>query len=52
MSLPEEEIENSLKKLRRRIEHYLRNTTPQKIIEIAKLCGIEISQKLINKFLK
>ena len=48
MGTPEEELENSLKKVRRRIEHYLRSTTPENIIEIAKICGIEIPQKLID----
>ena len=45
----EEELENSLKKVRRRIEHYLRSTTAENIIKIAKICGIEIPQKLVDK---
>jgi 5,10-methylenetetrahydrofolate reductase len=48
MSFQEDEIENSLKKVRRRIEHYLRNSNAKVIIKIAKICGVEVPQKLIN----
>jgi len=52
MGISEEELENSLKKVRRRIEHYLRGTTPENIIEVGKICGIEIPQKLIDSLSK
>ena len=52
MGISEEELENSLKKVRRRIEHYLRSTTAENIIEVAKICGIEIPQKLANELSK
>ena len=43
--------ETQLIKLRRRIEHFLRNSTPQMVIRIAMFCGIKISQNLIKKYM-
>lgn len=38
------------RKLRRRIEEFLRNTTPQMLIRIADLCRIKVPLKLREKY--
>lgn len=43
--------EQQLKKLRRRIEHFLRNTTPETIIRVAMFCRIKIPKNLIDKYM-
>lgn len=43
--------ETQLIKLRRRIEHFLRNSTPEMVIRIAMFCGIKIPQNLIKKYM-
>lgn len=43
--------ETQLIKLRRRIEHFLRNSTPEMVIRIAMFCGIKAPQNLIKKYM-
>lgn len=38
-------------KLRRKIEHFLRNTTPITIIRVAMFCGIKVPKNLIDKYM-
>jgi len=45
-----EQTEFMLRKLRRRVEEFLRNTTPQMLIKIANLCRIKVPKKLEDKF--
>lgn len=40
------EADNQLKKLRRRIEEFLRNTTPVMLIKIADICKIKVPANL------
>ncbi len=40
------QADNQLKKLRRRIEEFLRNTTPEMLIKIADICKIKVSENL------
>ena len=42
------ELQN--RKLRRRIEEFLRNTTPEMLIRVADLCRIKVPQKLREKY--
>ncbi len=37
-------------KMRRRIEAFLRTTTPEILIKVAKCCGVKTPQKLIDKY--
>ena len=43
--------ENQLKKLRRRIEEFLRNTTPEMLIVIADMCNINVSEALRQRYM-
>ena len=43
--------ETQLKKLRRRLEHFLRNTTPVTLIRVAMFCGVKVPQNLIKKYM-
>jgi siroheme synthase (precorrin-2 oxidase/ferrochelatase) len=45
-----EQNELMTRKLRRRIEEFLRNTTPEMLIRVADLCRIKVPQKLREKF--
>jgi siroheme synthase (precorrin-2 oxidase/ferrochelatase) len=45
-----EQNELMTRKLRRRIEEFLRNTTPEMLIRVANLCRIKVPQKLKEKF--
>ncbi len=38
------------RKLRRRIEEFLRNTTPEMLIRVADLCRIKVPAKLREKY--
>jgi len=40
------QADNQLKKLRRRIEEFLRNTTPKMLIKIADICKIKVPENL------
>lgn len=42
--------EKQLRKLRRRIEDYLRHTTPKELINIAEICNINVPKHLRNKY--
>lgn len=39
-----------LVKMRRRIEAFLRTTTPEVLIKVAKCCGVKVPQKLLDKY--
>jgi hypothetical protein len=43
--------EIQLKKLRRRVEHFLRNTNVEMLIRVAMFCGIKVPQNLIKKYM-
>ena len=43
--------ENQLKKLRRRIEEFLRNTTPEMLIKIADTCKIKVPEALRQRYM-
>jgi len=45
-----EQTELTTRKLRRRLEEFLRNTTPEMLIRIADLCRIKVPKKLRDKF--
>jgi len=42
--------QKQLVKMRRRIEAFLRTTTPEVLIKVAKCCGIKVPQKIIDKY--
>lgn len=49
----EEDLEhNQLRKMRRRIEEFLRHTTPDILIRTALICKITVPDKLKKKYLK
>lgn len=49
----EQELEeNQLRKMRRRIEEFLRHTTPERLVQIAVKCHIKIPEKLKEKYFK
>ena len=41
-----EQNELMTRKLRRRVEEFLRNTTPEMLIRVADLCRIKVPKKL------
>jgi len=43
--------DNQLKKLRRRIEEFLRNTTPEMLIKIADRCKIKVPENLRRRYM-
>lgn len=43
--------ENQLRKLRRRIEEFLRNTTPEMLIKIADACKINVPENLKQRYM-
>ena len=43
-------IDSQLRKLRRRLEEFLRHTTPEMLIEVAKVCNIKVQKDLRNRF--
>lgn len=43
--------QTQLTKLRRRIEHFLRNTTAETIIRVAMFCGIKVPKNLLEKYM-
>lgn len=43
-------IETQLKKLRRRIEEFLRHTTPKVLIIVADTCGIKVPKTLRDRY--
>lgn len=45
-----EKNELMTRKLRRRIEEFLRNTTPEMLLRVADLCRIKVPQKLRDKY--
>jgi len=45
-----EQNELMMRKLRRRIEEFLRNTTPEMLIRVANLCRIKVPKKLRDKY--
>ncbi len=45
------QTENQIKKLRRRIEEFLRNTTPEMLIKIADACNIKVPQALRQRYI-
>jgi len=44
-------LDNQLRKLRRRIEEFLRHTTPEMIIKVAEICNIKVQKDLKNNFI-
>jgi len=42
--------EKQVRKLRRRVEDFLRHTTPITLIKIADICGIKVPQNLRDKY--
>jgi len=42
--------ELTVRKLRRRLEEFLRNTTPEMLIRVADLCRIKVPEKLRQKY--
>lgn len=46
-----DQSDNQLKKLRRRIEEFLRNTTPEMLIRVADICKINVPQSLRKRFI-
>ena len=47
-----EQTEFMLRKLRRRLEEFLRNTTPEMLIKLASICKIKVPKKLNERFTK
>jgi 5,10-methylenetetrahydrofolate reductase len=45
-----EQPELQTRKLRRRVEEFLRNTTPEMLIRVANLCRIKVPKKLRDKY--
>ena len=45
-----DQAELQTRKLRRRIEEFLRNTTPEMLIRVADLCRIKVPKKLRDKY--
>jgi len=45
-----DQSELQTRKLRRRIEEFLRNTTPEMLIRVAELCRIKVPQSLRKKY--
>jgi len=45
------QIDNQLRKLRRRIEEFLRNTTPEMLIKVADICKINVSDNIRNRYI-
>lgn len=43
--------DNQLKKLRRRIEEFLRNTTPEMLIKVADICKIKVPENLRQRYI-
>lgn len=43
--------DNQLKKLRRRIEEFLRNTTPEMLIKVADVCKIKVPDNLRQRYI-
>lgn len=43
-------LEKQLRKLRRRVEDFLRHTSPEILIKIADVCEIHIPQTLRNRY--
>ena len=43
--------DNQLKKLRRRIEEFLRNTTPEMLIKVADVCKIKVPDNLRQRYM-
>jgi len=53
MQNTEQDLENNqIRKMRRRIEEFLRHSTPDILIQIALICHIQVPQKLKDKYLK
>lgn len=44
------DVENKAIKLRRRLEEYLRNTTPQMLIQVADLCNIKVPESVRRSY--
>jgi hypothetical protein len=44
------DVENKVIKLRRRLEEYLRSTTPQMLIEVADVCNIKVPDSVRNSY--
>lgn len=44
-------VENQLRKLRRRIEEFLRNTTPEMLIKVADVCKLNVPESLRKRFM-
>ena len=47
-----EQTDFMLRKLRRRLEEFLRNTTPEMLIKVANVCRIKVPKKLSDRFIK
>ena len=45
------QAENQIRKLRRRIEEFLRNTTPEMLIKIADACNIKVPENLRKRYM-
>jgi hypothetical protein len=43
---------NQIKKMRRRIEEFLRSTTPDSLIKIADICGVHVPKNLRDRYEK
>jgi hypothetical protein len=46
-----DQVDNQLRKLRRRIEEFLRNTTPKMLIKIADVCKLNVPESLRKRFM-
>ena len=44
-------IDTQLRKLRRRIEEFLRNTTPEMLIKIADICKVHVPENLRKRYM-
>jgi len=44
------DVENKVIKLRRRLEEYLRSTTPQMLIEVADVCNIKVPDSVRTSY--
>ncbi len=44
------QTENQIKKLRRRVEEFLRNTTPEMLIKVADVCKIKVPESLRRRY--
>lgn len=45
-----QDVENKTIKLRRRLEEYLRSTTPQMLIRVADVCNIKVPESVRKSY--